>query len=140
MSDAGRVICGFAGVGKSTVARERAGVVDLESTPFQRDWKTYARVAGHMAANGYTVLVSCHKELRQELMVQDIAYVVVMPPADDATRMKYMQRYRDRGDTSAFVAYMNDNWAEFHERLDTSERVIVVENGIADVLTREVAA
>lgn len=43
------IICGFAGVGKSAAAKKLLGVVDLESTPFQRDWETYARVAKHMS-------------------------------------------------------------------------------------------
>lgn len=130
----GRVICGFAGIGKSTAARSRAGVVDLESTPFQRDWQTYARVAGHMAANGYTVLVSCHKELRQELRAQGIDYVVVMPNTGDAARREYLRRYRDRGNTDAFIRYMDDNWDGFITPLDASECVIRVSGGITDVL------
>ena len=61
------IFCGYAGVGKSTAAKKFSGVVDLESTPFQRDWVTYARVAKHMSDQGYIVLVSCHNELREEL-------------------------------------------------------------------------
>ena len=73
------IICGFAGTGKSTAAKKIPGVVDLESTPFQKDWETYVRVAKHMSDNGYIVLLSCHQELRNELQNQGIDYVVVVP-------------------------------------------------------------
>jgi len=52
------IFCGYAGVGKSTAASKFVRVVDLESTPFQKDWETYARVAKHMSDQGYIVLVS----------------------------------------------------------------------------------
>jgi len=38
MKNNGRIICGFAGIGKSTLAKNKAGFVDLESTPFEKDW------------------------------------------------------------------------------------------------------
>lgn len=80
LNDVGmKIICGFAGIGKSTLARNRAGVVDLESTPFEKDWKRYVKVASHMAKNGYTVLLSCHKELREELHAQGIEYTLALP-------------------------------------------------------------
>lgn len=33
------IICGYAGVGKSTLAKEVDGIMDLESTPFEKDWE-----------------------------------------------------------------------------------------------------
>ena len=53
------IICGFPGVGKSTLARF-SNWVDLESTPFEKDWVRYAKVAKHMNDNGYNVMVSTH--------------------------------------------------------------------------------
>ena len=56
------IICGFPGTGKSMMAKFSQWI-DLESTPFERDWERYAKVAKHMSDNGYTVMVSTHEEL-----------------------------------------------------------------------------
>ena len=68
-----KIICGFAGTGKSNIARNNVGFVDLESTPFEKDWNRYVKVAEYLSNNGYTVLLSCHKELREELRSKSIA-------------------------------------------------------------------
>lgn len=106
------IFCGYAGVGKSTAAKLIKGVVDLESTPFQKDWVTYARVAKHMSDNGYIVLVSCHKELREELHRIGALYAVVFP---DKTkhRQEYKIRYERRGNTPEFIKTQMDNWDEW---------------------------
>ena len=44
----GKIICGFAGIGKSTMAKNNRGVVDLESTPFEKDFDRYLMVAKQM--------------------------------------------------------------------------------------------
>jgi hypothetical protein len=111
----GRIICGFAGIGKSTMAKKRANVVDLESTPFQRDWQTYARVANHMKNNGYTVLVSCHNELRTQLHNDGIEYDVVLPNLEQ--KEVFMNRYANRGNTGAFIKLLDENWADFCKEL-----------------------
>jgi len=53
------IICGFPGIRKSTLAKF-SNWVDLESTPFEKDWVRYAKVAKHMSDNGYNVMVSTH--------------------------------------------------------------------------------
>ena len=59
------IICGFPGVGKSTLAKF-SNWVDLESTPFEKDWVRYAKVAKHMSNNGYNVMVSTHPQLLEQ--------------------------------------------------------------------------
>lgn len=44
----GLIISGFAGIGKSHLARN-GKIVDLESTPFNKQWELYANVAIHMS-------------------------------------------------------------------------------------------
>ena len=39
------IICGFPGTGKSVMARYSKWV-DLESTPFRKNWRLYAEVVG----------------------------------------------------------------------------------------------
>ena len=42
------ILCGFPGIGKSFVAKNYKGFVDLESTPFNKNWDLYTNVAKHM--------------------------------------------------------------------------------------------
>lgn len=117
------IICGFAGTGKSTAAKKIPGVVDLESTPFQKDWETYVRVAKHMSDNGYIVLLSCHQELRDELQHQDIEYYVVVP--DPSCKEIYHKCYKKRGNTQAFIDMQMEHWDEW-TATDQDERYIIL--------------
>lgn len=128
----GRIICGFAGIGKSVLAKKYAGVVDLESTPFERDWKRYATVARHMAKNGYTVLVSCHKEIREEL---HSGYIVAKPANLD--RKEYLQRYKNRGNDETFIKMMDENWDKFIELLPHESEYVLVKNNLEDTLIQK---
>ena len=89
------IISGFPGTGKSTAVQHFTGVVDLESTPFKKNWEIYADVAQHMSKQGYTVLVSSHKEMREELLARGKDFVVAIPNKED--KDIYIQRYKDRG-------------------------------------------
>ena len=113
------IICGFAGIGKSHTAKEVAGVVDLESTPFKKNWELYVDVAMHMQKNGYKVLMSCHKELREELKKRGADYFVVLPSILD--KENYLKRYRDRVDTEQFIKLFEENWEKFIEELEKEE-------------------
>lgn len=116
-----KIICGFAGIGKSTLAKNKAGIVDLESTPFEKDWDRYAKVAKHMADNGYIVLLSCHKELRKTLLEKGIEFFTVIPSSIlDGVDSKtvYLKRYKERGNNKDFIRLMSDNWGEFNTTLD----------------------
>lgn len=133
IKETGVIICGFAGIGKSYLAKNGikgigVGIVDLESTPFQKDWKTYVRVASHMKYNGYVVLTSCHKELRQAFSDAMIEVNVVMPMPED--KEAYLERYKARGDSEQFIKMMSDNWDNFvTEKLDFEHYFIRLKKG-----------
>lgn len=133
MTEKAQIICGFAGVGKSTAALSLPGVVDLESTPFEKDWERYAKVAQHMAANGYTVLLSCHRELREQLTRDGASYLLAMPPWD--AKDEYLDRYVQRGNADDFVSLFSTNWDAFLAVLP-GERVLHVRGFLADDLAR----
>ena len=113
------IICGFAGIGKSYVAKGKKGFVDLESTPFQKNWDLYADVAVHMAKNGYRVMVSCHKELRGKLKEKGADYRVYVPLKIE--KYSYLQRYKDRGDDEQFLKLFEDNFEKFIDEIEESE-------------------
>lgn len=124
-----KIVCGFAGIGKSYAAKRMPGVVDLESTPFKEDWDLYIDVATHMQKSGYTVLVSCHKELRNRLKERWIDYVVVVPMLSD--KDVYLERYKQRGNDEGFIKMMDENWEKFINEILSDEPVpyVVVLNG-----------
>lgn len=131
-----KIICGFAGIGKSTAAKHIPGVVDLESTPFNKDWELYAAVASHMVYSGYTVLVSAHIEFRDTLHELDIEYVLAFPP--QSAKDEYIERYKERGSSNDFIKLMSDNWDGFHKvRNRESKNFILVENNLTDTLLRQ---
>ena len=104
------IICGFPGVGKSTMARTSRWI-DLESTPFQKDFETYARVAKHMSDNGYNVMVSTHTELLDQFEKIGVPYTVVVPSLEE--KIEYRKRYDARGNSLQFIEYVTENWDQW---------------------------
>lgn len=104
------IICGFPGVGKSTMA-QASQWIDLESTPFQKDFETYARVAKHMSDNGYNVMVSTHTELLNQFEKIGVPYTVVVPPLEE--KIEYRKRYAARGNDLQFIEYVTKNWDQW---------------------------
>lgn len=104
------IIAGFPGIGKSTLAKQSRWV-DLESTPFERDWDRYAKVAKHMSNNGYNVLVSTHPEFLQKLLAMKIRHTVVVP--DPSCKDEYVARYIERGSSPEFIDLVSQHFEEW---------------------------
>lgn len=117
------IICGFAGIGKSTLAFDsdfnylnNLHIIDLESTPFNNNWDVYTDVAKHFSDNGYIVLVSCHKELRETFKNKNISYHIVLP--HKRLKEEYLKRYKERGNTQEFIDNMDEKWDEYCKTYD----------------------
>ena len=136
------IICGYAGVGKSTLSKEYAGIMDLESTPFEKDWERYAKCAIHYSKNGYIVLVSCHKEIRERILDMldgDNTNVCTIVP-NVADKELYRERYTRRGNTPEFIKVQMDNWVKWLDNGNAieGERWIEMQEGevLKDTLLR----
>ena len=107
------IICGYAGTGKSCLGHIFPGVIDLESTPFEKDWDRYAKCAIHYHSQGYIVLVSCHKEIREKICqcVPSVERITVVPNIED--KELYKCRYEQRGNTQSFIDVQMDNWEKW---------------------------
>ena len=104
------IICGFPGTGKSTMAKFSRWV-DLESTPFKKNWLLYAEVAKHMSDNGYNVMISTHEEVLDALEQIEARYTVVIPPITD--KNTYLTRYDMRGNSYEFIKLLHENWEKW---------------------------
>lgn len=105
------IICGFAGIGKSYMCKHYANWIDLESTPFEKDFERYVKVAQHMDKQGYNVMLSCHGDLRKLLHEKGIEYTLVVPKRE--LKEEYINRYKNRGNTESFIKNLNSNWDKF---------------------------
>ena len=136
----GKIICGYPGVGKSSAAVNRTDIVDAESSGFSHPFnpETFVhevsrefpmnyiehikKLASEIGGYEY-VLVSCHKEVRDELDAQSIPYVVVIP--DVGCKDEYLKRYLKRGDKSEFIAQMYANWENWHEEIEQNAPAVI---------------
>ena len=99
----GKIICGYPGIGKSTVCENRVWFIDLESSNFYKDdgtkaddwWIGYTNIAVDLAKQGYLVFTSCHEVVRNRLaeIAPDIT-VVIMP--DESIEKEWRNRLEDR--------------------------------------------
>ena len=136
------IICGFPGTGKSTMAKFSRWV-DLESTPFEKDWERYAKVAKHMSDNGYTVMVSTHRELLAMFEQMEVSYMVIIPPITD--KETYLHRYDMRGNSYDFIRQLDTNWqrwiSDIVEKPTVLKTVVVLpKDGCIAAYAREIGA
>lgn len=115
------VICGFSGIGKSTAEKRGNRIIDLESSLFSRSMENNKERDPDFPANyiGYLekiigdyqyYLLSCHKEVRDELKRRGINYIIVLPTVDQ--KNEYLKRWLKRGSPIEFIKSMNDRWED----------------------------
>lgn len=106
------IICGYAGIGKSSLAHNFPNIMDLESTPFEKDWDRYFKCAKHYSEQGFLVLLSCHKEIRERVL--SISYsdrITIFPCIKD--KELFRKRYKQRGNSEEFIKLQMDNWEKW---------------------------
>lgn len=109
------IIIGYQGIGKSTLAGQ-AGCIDLESGNFWVDGKRdekwyipYCNIAEHLSSQGYTVFVSSHEVVRNQLKDSKEAVYIVCPSLElkDEWIQKLKERYERTQLEKDYKAYMN---------------------------------
>lgn len=106
------IICGYAGIGKSYLAHNYPNIIDLESTPFEKDFDRYYKCAKHYSNQGFLVLLSCHKEIRERVL--SIPYgerITIFSCIDD--KELFRKRYEQRGNNEEFIKLQMDNWEKW---------------------------
>lgn len=143
------IICGFPGVGK-TACEKYARVLDAESSAYSRifdpidmtgrenkDFPTnyIDMVESEIKSDRWDIiLLSSHKEVRDELKRRGIRFIAVCPQIDCLD--EYMERYLRRGSSYDFMADIEKNWDLYIESMDTEDVCIHLEKGkyLRDIL------
>lgn len=158
----GLIICGFPGVGKSAASQKSRDICDCESTPFHTIYEeVYTGKNGEAIpptiisvknpnwvsdyvdriekissdGNAFYVLVSLHKEVRDEMDKRGLPYVIVVP--EKSLKDEYLGRYVKRGNGQSFIRKVYDNWDEWLDEIESSgDPVIHLKAGevLADIL------
>lgn len=113
------IICGFSGIGKSTVAKNQSNVLDFESSVFSHklNGETNSDFPDNyvdelmkvMSDKKYDYyLVSCHKSVRDELKARGLKYMIILPYRDYEN--EYMKRWVRRGSDIDFITKMSERW------------------------------
>lgn len=99
------IIVGYQGIGKSTISSANTSIIDLESGNFwidgerPKDWyKIYVNIAEHLSNQGYTVFLSSHKIVREELNNRKIPFYIIAPSL--ALKESWVQKLADRYNTT----------------------------------------
>lgn len=115
------IIIGYQGIGKSTLAGKNK-CIDLESGNFwfhdietyqkvrHNDWYIpYCNIANHLSEQGYTVFVSSHEVVREELKKSKEKVYVVHPSITLKNEWieKLQKRYYETGLEKDLKAFMN---------------------------------
>ena len=107
------IICGYAGIGKSWLGKHFANFMDLESTPFEKDFERYYKCIKHYSDQGYVVLTSCHEAIRKLIVerVDSKQRITVFPSVID--KELYKERYIKRGNDANFINIQMEIWEKW---------------------------
>lgn len=135
------VVCGFPGIGKSSVANNRVNLVDAESSAYSWIWDAEkpeeAPKRNPRFPENYIeaiqeersvyqhdfVFVSCHKEVREALIYAGIPYIVVAPSLE--LKNEYMIRYLQRGSSTEFIEKLYEKWDEYLKEIAKEDAPVI---------------
>ena len=136
----GMIVIGYQGIGKSTVASKRDGIIDLESSNFKingerdKNWYIiYCRIAVSLACQGYIVLISSHECVRSELQKYNPnnhkdKYTVVIICPHYTLEDQWIQRLHNRyiqDPSNKNLAAWKDAEAHFVDSIQSMTRSVV---------------
>lgn len=119
----GFILCGFPGIGKTDLADhpelwpDNYKVVELDSSKFSKDPNgnkradfavKYFEKASKLCSSNKIVLVSAHQEMRDELVRNDVHFVLVNPPR--GAKDVWIERLRPEGSSDDQVNFIEQDW------------------------------
>lgn len=142
----GIIICGFAGIGKSSIQKHSdlyttIKYYDLQSHNFVKHpgWeKSYIDCACSLAKENDYVFVSTHDVVIKELMNRDVKFYIVYPYR--YCKDEYMERFKQRGSDMEYIKRFMLRWDMFVNNIENLTHVnkIPLRRGqyLTDVLYR----
>lgn len=110
-----KIICGFPGIGKTTITDKYSTAIDLDSAAYSRspDFPVnYLFDIRAAISDGYEyILISTHSQVLEMLTALHMDYTLVYP--DESLKEEYMKRYVDRESPKGFINYIDEMWDEF---------------------------
>ena len=133
------VVCGFPGIGKTHLFNNvDFKILDSDSSTFDKDNfpKNYI---DHIKVNldkVKIILVSSHKDVREELIKEGIKFVLIHPYP--SLKDSYIERYKERGSSERFINLISENWDSWMVEMIKDDRLcsLLLKDGeyLSDVL------
>ena len=143
------IIAGFAGVGKSVLAKKYTNVVDLEIMDFKwdynksfenaeekkgyreksrkKDWpKNYFDAIISASIKYDIILISTDDEILDFLEEKEVDYVLAFPKSE--CKEEYLERYRKRGNTREFISRVDETFEELLIKLNSNDKKKLILN------------
>lgn len=125
MEKKGIIICGFAGIGKSSIKDAVAyfkdvKLYDLQSHCFVKDYnwqKNYVECALALQNKYDYVFLSTHDVVIEELKKRGEKFYIVYP--NKYLRQEYLERFKKRGSSTEYIMRFRDRWDLFIDKLDS---------------------
>ena len=133
------VICGFPGVGKTSVANNRMNILDAESSAFSWNWnpenlergrernpefpENYIKFIRENMEKYDFILGACHGVVRDTLKAEGIQYIIVAPKRE--LKNEYLIRYLQRGSDVDFIESLNENWGKFLDDVENDGAPVI---------------
>lgn len=150
-----KIICGFPGVGKTTIFMKNQypqyDIVDLDSSDYNKDEfpDNYVKDIKILFDNNLCdfLLISTHDSVINKLIELEIPVMLVYPFVEEdpnhsqyvqnkkvALKEKFMERYEKRGSPDNFIKLMDEKFWEFANQLDEYDHQLITKRKLNDII------
>lgn len=124
------LIAAFPGTGKSFYCSSQNSeyISDSDSSTFdKKDFPVnyIADTKQKILQNYSHVFISSHKEVRNELVKNNLEFILVYPNIN--LKQEYLDRYKSRKSSDAFIQLISNNWDSWLQELKNQQNCLHVE-------------
>lgn len=154
-----KIICAFAGLGKTYLSQKYSNVIDFDLQKFKyicnenitnfekykglnnkiinKEWpQNYMKKLKEIMSKDKIILVPADEEVRQLLVLENISFVFVLPSLDSKDNL--VERYIERGNSEDFIQRAILNLIDWHHLKYKYKTIILKKNEyLEDYLLRE---